>query len=31
MGGWGCGGTLVSKGFGDQKEPDYCGYDEYSR
>ena len=29
MGGWGCGGTLVSKGFGYQKEPDYCGYDEY--
>ena len=29
MGCWGCGGTLVSKGFGYPNKIDYCGYDEY--
>lgn len=30
MGGWGCGGIIVSKGFGYPDKIDYCGYDEYA-
>ena len=30
MGGWGCSGTIVSKGFGYPNKIDYCGYDEYA-